>query len=485
MREAAPEQGKAASDFVGREAEIRLLLEAMEGARAGRGSLFLIGGEPGIGKSRLADEFVRHAREEGLRVLWGRCWEGAGAPAYWPWIQALRAHLRSIEPERARRQLGSGAPDIAQMLPEIRALLPDLPPSPPESDSARFQLFDSTATFLRNVAADRPTLLVLDDLHAGDTPSILLLRFLASQLADMDLLIIGTYRDVALSPDHALTAALGEMAREPLTRLVVLQGLSEDVAGRFIELAVGSAPSARLARGMWRETSGNPLFLKEATRLLLSEGGLEDAVIAGTLQLAVPAGVREVIARRVGQLSGRSVEALSYAAALGPEFSAEVLRRVGDYAQGELSPVLDEASREGLLAPVPGSPGRLRFSHDLVRESVYQEHSPAQRAALHRRIAETLEDLHAPAEEAHLAELAHHFFEAAQATDAEGRVEIAARAQDYATAAGQLAVRSLAYEEAARLLQHGPGHAGPAGFGRRGSANRAAPEHWRCRGTRR
>jgi tetratricopeptide (TPR) repeat protein len=451
MREA--QQSQAASDFVGREAEMRLLLAAMEGARAGRGCLFLIGGEPGIGKSRLADEFVRHAREEGLRVLWARCWEGAGAPAYWPWIQALRAHLRSVEPEVVRRQLGTGAPDVAQMLPEIRALLPELPPSPPESDSARFQLFDSTATFLRNVAADRPTLLVLDDLHAGDTPSILLLRFLASQLADMHLLIIGTYRDVALTPDHALTGALGEMAREPVTQLFVLQGLSENVAGRFIELAVGSAPSARLARGMWRETSGNPLFLKEATRLLLSEGGLEDAVIAGTLHLAVPAGVREVIARRVGQLSGRSVEALSYAAALGPEFSAEVLRRVGGYAQGELSPVLDEASREGLLAPVPGSPGRLRFSHDLVRESVYQEHSDAQRAALHRRIAETLENLYGPKDEAQLAELAHHFFEAAQATDTEGRVEIAARAQDYATAAGQLAVRSLAYEEAARLMR--------------------------------
>ncbi|CAN5669152.1 AAA family ATPase [soil metagenome] len=440
------------TDFVGREAELRSLLSGLEQAHAGRGSLYLLGGEPGIGKSRLADEFARQARDLEARVIWGKCWEGAGAPAYWPWMQAIRGHLRSVDPEVARLQLGAGASDLAQLLPELHRLVPDLRAAPPDSDSARFQLFDSTATFLRSAADERTTVLILDDLHAGDTPSILLLRFLASQLGDMRLLVLGTYRDVALTPDHPMTAALGELAREPVTRLMSLQGLGEDVAGQFIELAAGAVPSARVVRGIWRETGGNPLFLKETTRLLLSEGGLDQALNAGPLQLAVPPGVREVISRRVHQLPEQTVLALTRAAALGPEFSVDVLRRLGAYPKGALPPVLEEASRAGLLTPVTGAPGRLRFSHDLVREAVYQEQAPTQRAALHAQIAETLEKLYGSSPEDHLAELAHHFCEAAQADD-DGAGDSARRAQEYATRAGQLAARSVAYEEAARLLR--------------------------------
>ncbi|MDQ3937088.1 MAG: AAA family ATPase, partial [Chloroflexota bacterium] len=440
-------------EFVGRELELRALLAGLEEASAGRGGLFLIGGEPGIGKSRLADHFSGRAREAGARVLWGRCWEGAGAPAYWPWIQALRAYLRTVDPAVAREQLGSGAAAISQILPEIRALLPDVPPAPPDSDSARFQLFDSTASFLRNVVSGRETLLVLDDLHAADTPSILLLRFLATQLGEMRVVIVATYRDIALTPDHPLTATLAELAREPTTRILLLEGLREEVVGRFIEGTAGVEPTARLAREMWRETSGNPLFLREAVRLLVSERRLNETAGGATLRLSVPASVREVIARRVGQLPAPTVEALTIGAALGPEFAGETLRRVGGYGTRDLLGRLDEAVREGLLAPVTGAAGRFRFSHDLVRESLYQDQSPVEGAHLHRRIAEALEELYGSSAEAHLAELAHHFFEAAQGADETDAAVIVHKARTYAARAAEVATRALAYEEAARLFR--------------------------------
>lgn len=443
-----------ADDFVGRERELGMLLDALEQAGAGRGCLFLIGGEPGIGKSRLADELATRARVGGAHVLWGRCWEGAGAPAYWPWIQALRAYLRAVDPAAARRHLAEGAADLAQMVPEISAIVPGLPAAAPDSDAARFQLFDSTASFLRSIALERPIVLVLDDLHAGDTPSILLLRFLATQLSDMRIVVLGTYRNVELTAEHPLTAALAEVARQPATRIHALRGLRQDVVTRLIESATGVAPAARLAREMWRETSGNPLFLGEAARLLHSEQRLDEVVVGGgSLRLSVPAGVREVIARRVGQLAPATVQALTVGAALGPEFSTEVLRRIGDGDAADPLDVLDQALRAGLVAPVSGSTGRFRFSHDLFRESVYQEQSPAARVRLHRRIAETLEEMYSSMPDAHLAELAHHYFEAVHGGGDTAAATLAEKARTYARRAADVAARALAYEEAARLYR--------------------------------
>ncbi len=255
----------------------------------------------------------------GYQVLWGRGWEDAGAPPYWPWVQALRAYLRSTDTEDVRRQMGPGAGDIAQMLPEVRDLFPDLP-SPPdiESESARFQLFDSTATLLRNAARGRPLLVVLDDLQAADTPSILFLRFLASQLSDMRVLLVGTYRDVELTPEHPLTGAIAEVAREPLTRTLVLSGLEAAAVGQFIRSTANVTPHDHLVAAVWRETSGNPLFVGEAVRLLSAEGRLGEVADLSSLRLVVPAGVRAVIARRIGHLSEATARALGLGAALGP-----------------------------------------------------------------------------------------------------------------------------------------------------------------------
>ncbi len=418
--------------------------------------MVLIAGEPGVGKSRLADELARRARDQGLSVLWGRGWEDAGAPPYWPWIQALRTHVRETHADVLRRMLGSAASDLAQMLPEIVAALPDVAPSPDsQSDSARFQLFDSVSSFLRRASADRPILVVLDDLHAADQASLLLLRFVASQLADMAILLVGTYRDVALTPDHPLTATIPELAREPATRIMALAGLQPAAVGRFIGATVGVQPHDLLVNAVWRETAGNPLFVTEALRLLTAEGQLDNVTDLPSLRVAVPTGVRDVILRRVDGIGQEVARLLRLAAALGPEFRVEVLRRLAEISPEDAVIQLDTAVREGLLLRAAATLHTYHFAHDLIRESLYDDLAASERIALHHRVMDVLESTYAENLDEHLAELAHHAFEAVGGPvpggDGEEALTLSRRAVDYATRAGERASRSLAYEEAARL----------------------------------
>jgi tetratricopeptide (TPR) repeat protein len=471
MNEATDTEPAIGSPFVGRDRELNELDRALRGAAEGRGSIVLIGGEPGIGKTRLADQLLSQARDEGLRVLIGRCWEGAGAPAYWPWVQALRMLLRGLDDEALRQLLGTGGVDVAQIVPELRDRLPELPESKAaDSESARFQLFDSAATFLRRAADAGPMVIMIDDLHAADTASVLLLRFLGSQLSDAAILVVCTYRDVELTPDAPLANAVDEIARQPTTLLLTLPGLAETLVSRFIEAATGAAPGPRLVSALARETDGNPLFLGEAVRLLAAEGRLDEAAAGQGLHLPIPRGIRDVITRRMRHMNDSTVEDLVHAAALGPEFSVDVLRQVLDSPGEELLDRLGEATRAGLIGPIPGALGRFRFSHDLIRETLYDGLSPGRRARLHLRIGEALESIYGAAPDAYLAELAHHFFEACRGGDAggDGTHSAANLAISYAGDAGDQALSSLAYEEASRLyrmaltvLEHHPSDAPP------------------------
>jgi DNA-binding SARP family transcriptional activator len=444
---AEPAVELARSAFVGRERELAELVGGLDDAFAGRGRLFLLGGEPGIGKSRLAEELIAHAKARGARVLVGRCWEAGGAPAYWPWVQSLRSYLRGTKPVAVRGQLGRGASEIAQMLPEVRELIPDLPAPPSaESEGARFRLFDATGTFLRNATQAEPLVLVLDDLHASDTPSLLLLRFLAGELADARILIIGVYRDVELRPDHPLASTLAELSRQRTTRRLRLGGLTEVNVARFIELTAHLEPPKALAAALHDQTDGNPLFIDEAVRLLAVEGRLAEAGGSRAWAPVIPQSARDVIGRRFGRLPEECTELLTLAAVLGREFSVRALGRVSELGGDRVLDVLDDALAENLLSQVPGALGRLRFSHGLVRDVLYDQLSPGRRARMHRRIGETLEIIYAEDPEPHLAELCHHFFEAAPGGDT-------AKALDYARRAGERAGALLAYEEAVRLYR--------------------------------
>ncbi len=429
--------------FVGRERELAELHEALDEALGGRGALVLVSGEPGIGKSRLADELIRQARARGAQILVGRCWEAGGAPAYWPWVQALRPLVEHAQAEQLRRELGTRAAELAQLLPELRELIPDLPEPPAlESDVGRFRLFDAVAGFLGSASQRRALVLVLDDLHAADEPSLLMLRFLAAEVARSRLLLVCLFRDADPTLREPLVSTLAELTRVGDARRIALAGLSEQEVSGYMQLTSGVAPPPRLARAIHHETEGNPLFVAEVVRLLAAEGRLAD----DGAHLRIPHGIQAVIERRAGRLSERCRDVLLGASVFGRELRLDALAELSGLERDELLHVLDEAVAERVLGEVPGAPGRLRFGHALIRDALYEALTPTKRLWLHRKAGEALEVVYRSDPEPHLAELAHHFVAAAPAGARD-------KAIGYARRAGERAASQLAYEEAVRLYE--------------------------------
>ena len=276
MRETTSLDRLASGVFVGRIQEMMQLREGLQGAWTGRGRLFLVSGEPGSGKTRLTEELTTYARMRGSCVLVGKCFDGEGAPAFWPWVQAIRRYTHDREANELYDVMGPGAADIAQLDSEIRQRLPALPTPPTlEPEQARFRLFDSITTFLRNAALSRPVLLILDDLQWADEPSLRLLQFLAQEIRDAHLLIVGTYRDVAAGRGHPLArTSLKSVGRTWAIRSLG-RVVQEDV-GRYIELTSGVSPPEILVQRIWDKTEGNPFFVSETIRLLITEGLLEN-----------------------------------------------------------------------------------------------------------------------------------------------------------------------------------------------------------------
>ncbi len=441
--ESNPLDRLAGGVFVGREQELSDLRAWLDEALSGRGRLVLLTGEPGIGKTRLAEELATYGRVRGAQVLWGRCYEGEGAPAYWPWVQTIRSYVYERPVQTLLSELGTGAADIAQIVSEVRERLPDLPPPPAlEPEQARFRLFDSITTFLKNAARAQPLVLVLDDLHWADKPSLLLLQFLARELRDARFLVLAGYRDAELGRQHPLSHTLAELAREQLSQRVVLRGLSEADVARFIQMTAGIEPAAELVSAVYKETEGNPFFVKEIVSLLATERRLEWRDTT-SWTVAIPESVREVVGRRLDRLSDECNRVLAVASVIGREFSLQVLEQVSGIEGDSLLEVLDAALAARVISEVPRAIGSYAFTHALIRETLYDEPSATRRVRLHRQIGEALEGMHGTRLEAHLAELAYHFGEAAR-----GGGDVA-KAVEYAVRAGERALAIYAWEEAA------------------------------------
>jgi eukaryotic-like serine/threonine-protein kinase len=437
--------------FVGREGELAELAADLDAAVAGRGGVVLLAGEPGIGKTRLAEELAARAAEHGALVLWGRCWEGEGAPAFWPWVQVVRGYVQTQagDPSELRRDLGAGAADIAQLVPAVRERLPDLPDPPPlEPDAARFRLFDSLAGFLRAAAGRRPLLLVLDDLHWADAPSLALLRFVGRELEGAGPLVVGSYRHTEMDRGHPLLAAVADLTRGQHRRLL-LGGLGQRDVASFVALVAGVEPSAELAAALHRQTDGNPFFVTEVVRLLAGQGGLDSAAAgAAVLGGRLPEGVRAVVAERLGHLSNDCRRVLEVAAVIGRDFQQRVVQPASGLDAGPLLALLEEAEAARVIGTVPGGLGRWRFGHTLVREVLHEGLPAARRLRLHGLVGEALEAVYGADPGPRLAELAHHFVEAAPASE-----ELAAKAVRVATLAGRRALEVLAWEDAAGLFE--------------------------------
>ncbi len=434
----------AAGVFVGREHEVDELREVLDGSMAGRGSLIMLVGEPGIGKTRTSEELATYARLRGAKVHWGRCREGDGAPAYWPWVQVIRSYVREADPVALAWEMGSAGPEIARIVPEVAERFGDgVGETALDPQEERFRLFDAVSSFLTGAARSRPLVLILDDLHWADESSLLLLQFLARELSDSGLLVLGTYRDVELGRHHPLAKVLAELAGAGTGRRIALRGLDRDEVTRFIEMTAGVGAPDGLADVVYEQTEGNPFFVSEVVRLLVTEGRLQESGTDGW-ELAIPQGVRDVVGRRLDRLSDDANHVLGVAAAAGRTFDADTLAAVTDRDGDEIVALLAEAEASQLIRP--WEPDRWAFSHALVRETLYAELPAARRTQLHARIGEALEQALGADPGDRLGELAQHFLEAAQAGDP-------AKAVAYATRAAARAAERFAHEDAANYCE--------------------------------
>jgi len=441
-----------ASGFVGRHQEIISLKAALEEALAGRGMLIALVGEPGIGKTRTAQELAAYASQRSCQVLWGRCYEEQGTPAYWPWIQAIRSYVSQQESESIKAAMGPGASDIAEIIPGLREKLPNLQfPPGLEPALARFRLFDSVTTFLRNAAESQPLMLILDDLQWADPASLLLLEFVAREVADCRLLVLVTYRNVELSRSHPLSETLGGLAREQLFRRIPLRGLAPKELELLIESTADISPGESFARALHSQTDGNPFFAIEVIRALREEGQLRPERIneSQALTLSIPQGVREVIGRRLNRLSVECNQVLTMASVIGRTFQLDqLIRLMGKFSEEEAMDALEEGLGASIIEEVPGFANGFQFSHAIIQETLLSELSAVRRMRLHAQVAQALEEMYGVNAEDHAGELAFYF---AQAEPVLGPVKLVR----YSLIAGEQALQKYAWEEALTLFQRG------------------------------
>jgi hypothetical protein len=425
--------------FVGRDRELDNVASAFEDALGGRGSLFLLVGSAGIGKTRLADELARKAEEGGLQAFWGRCWETGGAPAYWPWMQILRELARERSPAELRAAAGVGAGAVAHLAPELSAP-GDALPADPDPAQARFRLFDAVTAVLRAAARTRPLFLVLDDLHTADPSSLALLHFLARNLRGLRVLVVGTYRDEEARLSPPVGQLLGDIAREGT--YLPLAPLSTAEIAEVVSHFTGKPADTDLLASVERASEGNPLFLDELLRLLLQRG--EAGPMSGAMghagPLPIPDTVREVIRRRLERLPADARELLAVGSVMGRDVALGTLVALAGGSAAETVARLEPATAANLL--IPAESGSYRFSHVLVRETLYRDLAANRRADMHLQIATLLE---ARGDEA-LAEVAHHRLAALPAGDLHSTIRASRQAADRAMA-------MLAFEDAATLLE--------------------------------
>lgn len=439
--------------FVGRDAELERMKLRWKEAVAGERRAVLFGGEPGVGKTRLAAELAAFAYEDGGGVvLAGRCDEDLGVP-YQPFVEALRHFLNHTPPETLPERLGRYGGELVRLLPEVAERLPGLPPplkSDPETE--RYRLFDAVAAWLAAVSSDRPLLLVLDDVQWAAKPTLLLLRHVLHSAEPMRLLVVATYRDTDIGRGHPLGELLADLRRDTNVDRISLSGLTVAGVVGYMEAASGhplvGEDDEALALAIHDETDGNPFFVREVFRHLVETGGIaeRDGRWGATMdvdRLGIPEGVRDVVGRRLSRLSDLANQALTGAAVIGTTFDVAVVGPVCGLDDDDLLGALEEAEAARIVAEVPSHAPSYRFAHRLVRDTLYDELSAGRRARLHRKAAEAIESVHSGRLGEHLSALANHYSRAAAPAGDTG-----AKAVDYAVQAGERALAQLAHDEA-------------------------------------
>ncbi|MBI3760857.1 MAG: AAA family ATPase [Chloroflexi bacterium] len=410
--------------FVGREAEYATLIDLAQQARSGRGHIMLIEGEAGVGKTRLAEEALGYARQQGQRVLEGRCGPSAGLP-YQPLLQPLRAALAE-RPQRDDGKYLAWLASLAELMPDVRRDRPNLPADPPvPQDQAQARLFDSLTGILfasvPQMVDTESTLLFLDDLHLADSATLKYLAYLAPGLAQMRISVLATGRseEIGAGEPDDFSGFLSNLKRQRILLRVRLTSLSADAVARLLaELSGGSPQVMNLSERLYEESEGNPLFLTSILMAWFEEGRLAAdetgrwfvEAAPAQAEAAMPPTMQAIIRRRLGRLHDGQRRVLEAASVLGHQFEWAALARVRVWRGDVLFDLLDGLVG-ALLLSEHGRDGYV-FSHDKIRQFVYEGIGLEQRAWLHQRAGEALESLHPDRLDEVAASLAFHFGQA-------------------------------------------------------------------------
>lgn len=411
--------------FVGRTEEYAALRRFLDRAVSGEGRVVMVGGPPGVGKTRMAMEIGAEASDRGILTLAGNCYDHDDAAPFIPIVEILDGALaRYASPEVFRRALGDNAAEVARLMPEMRRMFPDIPsPSETTPEQSRRVLFNAIAKFLARAAANTPVLLILEDLHWADEATLSLLTHVARSVSNLPVMIIGTFRDYALDPGGPLAQTLDECTRLHLLERVNLHGLSAASVSDMIRTLSGQEPPSSLVDAIYSLTEGNPFFVEELYKHLKEQGRLFDS--SGKFRpsfkaddLDVPPSVRLIIGRRLAALDDETRKRLGTAAVVGRSFTFTLFEASTEADADLLLDSLEEAEAAGLVSSsLERGEALFQFSHELIRQVVLEGLSAPRRQRLHLRIADAIERIYKGSLEDKINDLAYHLWHAGSLAD--------------------------------------------------------------------
>jgi class 3 adenylate cyclase len=440
------------SPYVGRTHEQEVLADLVARACEGHGSMVLVSGEAGVGKSRFIAEGMARAREHEMTILVGHCLDMDTPPPYQPLVEQLDQVARGLSRDAFREVLGENATEVARLMPEILRLYDDIGESPTlPPDQERRYLLHGFSEFVERNARRRPLVLCFEDLHWADESSLQLITALAQVAGELPLLLIGSYRPSDVAASHPLSRTREDLARRRLANEIRLDALSAHDVARLLEGRAGQPPPAELVSLVYDETEGNPFFVEEVFLHLKERGALfddaghwrEGVVLADT---EVPATVRLVIERRLERVGVDAHRALTAASVVGRQASLDLLLLVAGVEEDPLLDALEEAERASLVTGVnQGGSIIYNFVHEQIRQTLLAGLSGPRRQRLHARVAEALEQVWGADAGQHAADISHHLSLAgtAVATD---------RTVAYLELAARNALSAVAPEESVRHL---------------------------------